>query len=141
MGALKHAATAMAVSANDSGLPARVRLSRTRGWRMPANTVSVDRSGRWGNPMRAVRVSKHYSWSVTEHGAEIPILCRTKADAHALAVALYRSWIAKPEQLALRNEMRAALTGKNVGCWCAVGSPCHGDVILTIANSPAEPVQ
>lgn len=33
--------------------PVRVQLSRTRGWRMPPNTVKVDRSTRWGNPWTA----------------------------------------------------------------------------------------
>jgi hypothetical protein len=30
--------------------PKRVQLSRKRGWRMPPNTVKVDRSTQWGNP-------------------------------------------------------------------------------------------
>ena len=30
--------------------PRRVQLRRTRGWRMPANTVKVDRTTRFGNP-------------------------------------------------------------------------------------------
>ena len=30
--------------------PGRVRLSRKKGWKLPPNTVSVARPGRWGNP-------------------------------------------------------------------------------------------
>src|SRR3972149_5376756 len=30
--------------------PKRIQLRRTKGWRMPDNTVKVDRSTRWGNP-------------------------------------------------------------------------------------------
>lgn len=30
--------------------PQRIQLKRTRGWRMPPNTVKVDRSTKWGNP-------------------------------------------------------------------------------------------
>lgn len=30
--------------------PRRVQLSRGKGWRMPPNTVKVDRATRWGNP-------------------------------------------------------------------------------------------
>jgi hypothetical protein len=29
--------------------PQRIQLKRTKGWRMPANTVKVDRTTRWGN--------------------------------------------------------------------------------------------
>ena len=31
-------------------MPERIQLSRAAGWRMPPNTVKVDRSTRWGNP-------------------------------------------------------------------------------------------
>jgi hypothetical protein len=30
--------------------PHRVQLRRTKGWRMPPDTVKVDRSTIWGNP-------------------------------------------------------------------------------------------
>jgi hypothetical protein len=29
--------------------PQRIQLKRTKGWRMPANTVKVDRTTRWAN--------------------------------------------------------------------------------------------
>ncbi|MGI8723190.1 MAG: DUF4326 domain-containing protein [Geodermatophilaceae bacterium] len=32
--------------------PARIQLRRTRGWRMPADTVRVARPSRWGNPYK-----------------------------------------------------------------------------------------
>lgn len=30
--------------------PQRIQLKRTKGWRMPENTVKVDRTTKWGNP-------------------------------------------------------------------------------------------
>ena len=30
--------------------PARIQRKRTKGWKMPANTVYVGRGSRWGNP-------------------------------------------------------------------------------------------
>lgn len=33
--------------------PIRIQLSRAKGWRMPSNTMKVDRSTVWGNPFRA----------------------------------------------------------------------------------------
>ena len=30
--------------------PVRIQRKRSRGWRMPPNTVSVCRPGKWGNP-------------------------------------------------------------------------------------------
>jgi len=34
----------------------RIQLSRAKGWRMPPNTVKVDRTTKWGNPFRAGNV-------------------------------------------------------------------------------------
>lgn len=30
--------------------------------------------------------------------------------------------------------IRDQLAGRDLACWCRVGSPCHGDVLLEIAN-------
>ena len=34
-------------------MPRRIQLKRTKGWKMPPNTVKVDRSTKWGNPFTA----------------------------------------------------------------------------------------
>ena len=100
--------------------PFRIQLSRAKGWRMPENTVKVDRSTRWGNPMRAV------GSYTAEH-----------------AVRDFRRWVGlkgrsftfggskTPPTVA---EIRRELRGKNLACWCEPGSPCHADVLLEIAN-------
>lgn len=31
-------------------MPERIQLRRTKGWRMPPDTVKVDRTTKWGNP-------------------------------------------------------------------------------------------
>jgi hypothetical protein len=90
--------------------PIRIQLKRTKGWRMPPNTVKVDRSTRWGNPYRVGT-------------------CFI-ADAES-AVMAFRANL--PLTLNL-SELR----GKNLACWCKSGAPCHADVLLEIANSRAE---
>lgn len=50
------------------------------------------------------------------------------------AVDRYRAWALAPEQEAWRVGVREQLRGKNLVCWCKP-LPCHGDVLLTIANS------
>ena len=32
--------------------PEHVQLRRSKGWRMPPNTVKAGRSGKWGNPFK-----------------------------------------------------------------------------------------
>jgi hypothetical protein len=46
-------------------------------------------------------------------------------------VAKYREWIVQqPELMASLHELR----GRDLVCWCAP-NPCHGDVLLELANS------
>ncbi len=33
--------------------PCRIQRKRTKGWRMPSNTVYVGRPSKWGNPYKA----------------------------------------------------------------------------------------
>jgi hypothetical protein len=91
--------------------PVRVRLSRKRGWRKPANTIVVSRPSRWGNPFAA----------------------RGPGD-RTRVVALYRAFIQRPQNAALRDAARRELRGKNLACWCPLDGPCHADVLLEVAN-------
>lgn len=36
------------------------------------------------------------------------------------------------------EEVRAELAGCDVACWCPLDAPCHGDVLLRLANEPLE---
>ncbi len=99
--------------------PTRVQLSRAKGWRMPPNTVKVDRTTMFGN-----------SWKV---GTRSNYLGRPVASV-AEAVEVYRAcaWV-EPHMVAWVQER---LRGRNLACWCALNQPCHADVLLEIANGP-----
>jgi hypothetical protein len=102
--------------------PTRIQLKRTKGWRMPPNTVKVDRSTRWGNHIVV--------------GSDRGIG--------------YRPWTAEDAVAQFREEMEAAISpdrpdgsepldlsplkGRNLACWCRLGAPCHADVLLELAN-------
>jgi hypothetical protein len=93
--------------------PCRVQLSRRKGSRLPANTVIVARPSRWGNP-----------FIVTEsHPVE-------------RAVADYERWlVTDPKGMGVLQAAKVELRGKNLGCWCKPGTPCHGDVLLKLVNA------
>lgn len=100
--------------------PRRIQLSRAKGWRMPANTIKVDRSTRWGNP-----------YSVGADG--VPDV--------ATAVQLFRALLRRQfnglnhRYFVFTDErLRADLSGKNLACWCPLDQPCHADVLLEVAN-------
>lgn len=121
--------------------PKRIQLRRTKGWRMPANTVKVARPTRWGNPFYV-----GYPIHVED------------------AVQLYRdlivdrvAWIAEPDtefgpgarhrwtsgytpggmdnvEPPTIDEIREHLRGNDLACYCPLDQPCHADVLLELAN-------
>jgi hypothetical protein len=122
--------------------PLRIQLSRQRGWRMPANTVKVDRTTRWGNPYD-VREYGHdlalHLFAYTARGWWCPsnVLGLDEAAAAALHDAHCR-WVrrigADPARAA-----REALRGRNLACWCSAPDPggddrCHAAILLELAN-------
>ena len=48
----------------------------------------------------------------------------------------YRTWMHGDSKDAakVRAAAREELRGKNLGCWCPLDGPCHGDVLFEIAN-------
>ena len=92
-------------------MPEPIQMSRRKGWRKPANTVYVGRPGRFGNSFRR-----------EEYG--LP-----------RAVELYETWIQQPAQAELLSDVRQILQGKNPGCWCPFGGPCHAEILLRLVNA------
>jgi hypothetical protein len=99
-------------------MPERIQLRRVKGWRMPENTVKVDRTTMWGNRWQIG------SWSNTL-GREVETVQE--------AIDLYRRlmWVQPHETAWVRERLR----GKNLACWRKPGEPCHADVLLEIANA------
>ena len=99
--------------------PQRIQLSRRKGWRMPENTVSVARPGRWGNPFKVGNFIEN-----------------VKTEDRAGAVAAFREMLTIDERnYPDTGAIRAALRGKNLACWCPLDQPCHADVLLELANT------
>lgn len=55
-------------------------------------------------------------------------------------VALYKDMLNDPESRRARwiRDNLHRLRGHNLACTCAKGTPCHRDVLLALANAPAE---
>lgn len=108
-------------------MPERIQLSRRKGWRMPANTVKVDRSTKWGNPFI---VGKHGTREDCVRLFRFLLagcLCIT---VDAECADAQRAYI----KMARRD--RRHLRGKNLACWCPLTAPCHADVLLEAARAP-----
>ena len=97
-------------------MPQRYQLSRKRGWRLPPNTISVARPGKYGNPHRM----------------------RDRSPAERLRVIQEYSSDLKVGLLEYtEDQLELELRGLNVACYCRTGEECHGDVILEVANRSA----
>ena len=98
--------------------PRRIQRQRTKGWKMPAGAIYVGRSTKWGN-----------RWRIGIDGTA------------AECVEKYRTMLAnniwtEPNRRSIQRE----LCGHHLVCWCPLIShgryiPCHGDVLLSIANN------
>lgn len=110
--------------------PIRIQLSRDRGWKMPPNTVKVDRTSKvYGNDFRIGHpVPKVFLHMDFDHADTFRYMNEAVVPDAAEAVRLY--W-----RYGLPNAKDiAALRGKSLACWCKPGDPCHADVLLELAN-------
>ena len=105
-----------------SDKPVRIQRKRVKGWRMPPNTKSVTRPGKWGNPWVIGDTARLLNDEV--------IVVETNEDA----VRLFRHDLESmpPDQL---EELLAPLRGFNLACFCGEGKACHADVLLELANA------
>jgi hypothetical protein len=123
-------------------MPGRIQRKRTKGWKMPPNTIVVDRSSGFGNPFPISKGKSTYMgktsdvWVVGTWEGPAMWFRDTKAEATKLAIDAYRAWIKAPRQQDLLTSVKRKLRGKNLACWCTQGQPCHADVLLEIANEP-----
>lgn len=105
--------------------PKRIQLRRTKGWRMPENTVKVARPTEWGNPYRVGDTNDVTGLVILDTAEAVDLYQAHIEMAAAVRPELYNEWV-----LAVRRE----LAGKNLACFCPLDQPCHADVLLELAN-------
>lgn len=94
--------------------PIRVQRKRTKDWKMPPNTIYVGRPTKWGNPYKA---GNHHGLTLSEEKA---------CEFFSIHIHRVEGKI---------EEIKKELKGKNLACFCPIGTPCHADILLDIANS------
>lgn len=95
---------------------------------MSGTTVYSMRGGQDSYPCWAVRIDRRTKW-----GNPFAI---TAKRSRKQAIEQFEKWLLSRPALvaAVKRELR----GKDLLCWCAP-LPCHGDVLLRIANAPESP--
>jgi hypothetical protein len=116
--------------------PKRIQRQRTKGWRMPANTVYVGRPSQWGNPYplkpftrdEAVRLFRN-----SARGVWSPSDCPDRW--LSLAYRRHTEWLRRFGRGWHPTEaIQHVLRGLDLACWCPLDEPCHADVLLELAN-------
>ena len=111
--------------------PQRIQRKRTKGWRMPANTVYVGWPSKWANPFRM--------------GCWIRAARYTREEARLLVAALFTECLLDgdepndPGMAEAMDRIKAdihELRNKSLACWCPLDQPCHADTLLELANRP-----
>lgn len=121
--------------------PKRIQRKRSKGWRMPKNTVYVGRGTVFGNPFTVSQA--------------VDVFDCGKETAHVECVNWFREWLSaaddafgecreyaemKPQRDRLLSRI-SELHGKNLACFCGLDFACHADVLLEMANSPPPPAR
>jgi hypothetical protein len=137
--------------------PRRLQLSRRKGFNLQAHSLAVNglpavncaRPSKYGNPFLVA-----HDWQASFRAVALGERGDRQGRARA-TVKLYALWLrarrrtvkvdrrdfwqrevltVKAPKRPTRREIRRALAGKNLACWCRPGEPCHVDVLLEIAN-------
>jgi hypothetical protein len=131
-------------------MPIRIQRQRTRGWRMPPDTVYVGRGSIWGNPFVIGQPSGVFPVGMGRRGQAETLIAsmsreqviefyKTALDG-CLLPEMYphgHDWIErfrKRRHCSPGEEIKHDLRRRNLCCWCALDQPCHADVLLEIAN-------
>lgn len=113
-------------------MPTRVQRKRTKGFKLPENTVCVDRTTKWGNPFKVVEEDGRYHVKDREgnYWGERPYM--SEIFAIGVAIDLYKNWL--EGQILIKKLDPQELRGKNLACFCSLDKPCHAGYLLEIAN-------
>ena len=111
--------------------PTRITLSRAKGWQKPEGAIVVSRPSIWGNPFTVARAIEIVHVK-PKHAAQYVVNCFDdwlRGDI--------QNWMG-PESdgaAALILSRLPELRGHDLCCWCKPGDPCHGDVLILMANA------
>lgn len=126
-------------------MPERIQRKRTKGWKMPQNTICVTRPTIFGNPFHASSFGR--AWAVELHTRWLDGAPFSGLGEEALN---HLAWFNGDWAIGRFAELRGVawtewwrvvgdlvverLPGENLACWCPLDQPCHADVLLALAN-------
>lgn len=102
--------------------PKRIQMSRQKPWRAEnPDAIVVARPSRWGNPFKV------------GEPAFGPGTLIVRSRQHAVELYELHTGPMGNYELDL-DEVRRALGGRDLACWCAASDRCHADWLISLAN-------
>lgn len=136
-------------------MPKRIQMTRQKPWRADnPDAVIVSRPSKWGNLFRISSTKesrKAPRWWHVSGPRDSWSYFGSERTARSVATDEFRRWLKLPDLLPYdwhwkvidrHDWMRAnlaSLRGHDLACWCPLDQPCHGDVLLELANQPGTP--
>lgn len=100
-------------------MPKRIQRTRSKGAKLPPNTVCISRGTRYGNRFKVGDVN-------TDTGAMITL----EKCLEYFEFELRRKY----QGDALAEFLAPIREADYIACWCRIDRPCHGDILLRLAN-------
>ena len=131
---------------DDMTQPIRVQRKRTKGFKLPENTVCVTRGTKWGNPFKVIDGFIVFPTNKTSYFPLYRI--KNEDNANSILATWYDmlingerkfDGIILPEWIVfspINKKDIKELKGKNLACFCKITDVCHADILLILANEP-----
>lgn len=129
----------------------RIQRKRTKGWKMPENTIYVGRPTKWGNPFRLIQdcIYVDAGWRRGQVDKWVFWAVGNEKDIINLYGMLFEKW---PVAVSGRPDFDywndhfikldlTELKGKDLACWCKIVDKnnnyiqCHADILLSLSNN------
>lgn len=99
---------------------------------MPEGTIYVGRGSRWGNPLPGPLQRLLPDQIVTGY-RDLVVHRKAIMETPDYRITVRATDVTTPVPTV--DEIRTALKGRDLACWCADDAPCHAEVLLALANS------
>lgn len=115
----------------------RVQRKRTKGFKLPENTVCVNRGTKWGNPYKVgkpIQEAIGFNTMIINGVANKQQWLNNEPLNNHQACILYEVYLRDmikhdPEKFDLSE-----LKGKNLACFCGLDIECHADILINLIN-------
>jgi hypothetical protein len=137
--------------------PKRIQRKRTKGWKMPENTVMVGRPGKFGNPFRDIKDMVYYYSERRQRQRIDPWVFYGMKREEVNCISLFEIGCNDPAKIRAMvggydgilieryfNRIKLSLMhlkGKDLACWCKIVDKnnnyiqCHADILLSLSNN------